>query len=116
MPDATRLAPMVRAIESGEIRPEALDRMLDALVAESEAAPDEILARYRGDGGDEDVLTRRLTDVVVEVQSLTTERSDGVLRWAMGAVMPQLLGRLDPTVVRERLRQALEDAVPETVA
>jgi glutamyl-tRNA(Gln) amidotransferase subunit E len=116
MPDAARLAPMVRAIESGEIRPEALDRMLDALVAESEAAPDEILARYRGDGGDEDVLTRRLTDVVVEVQSLTTERSDGVLRWAMGAVMPQLLGRLDPTVVRERLRQALEDAVPETVA
>ncbi|MEE8191871.1 MAG: Glu-tRNA(Gln) amidotransferase subunit GatE [Gemmatimonadales bacterium] len=116
MPDASRLAPMVRAIESGEIRPEALDRMLDALVAESEAAPDEILARYRADGGDEDVLTRRLTDVVVEVQSLTTERSDGVLRWAMGAVMPQLLGRLDPTVVRERLREAIEDAVPETVA
>jgi Glu-tRNA(Gln) amidotransferase subunit E-like FAD-binding protein len=90
--------------------------MLDALVAEPEAAPDEILTRYRGDGVDEDVLTRRLTDIVVEVQSLTTERSDGVLRWAMGAVMPQFLGRLDPTVVRERLMKALEDAVPETVA
>ena len=116
MPDATRLVPMVRAIESGEIRPEALDRMLDALVAEPEAAPDEILARYRGDGGDEDALTRRLTDVVVEVRSLTTERSDGVLRWAMGAVIPQFLGRLDPRVVRERLVRALEDAVPERVA
>ncbi len=115
-PDPERLAPAIRAIESGEIRPEALDRMLDALVAEPEAAPDEILARYRGDGEDEDVLTRRLTDVVVEAQLLTTESPEGVLRWAMGAVMPQLLGRLDPTVVRERLMKALEDAVPETVA
>jgi Glu-tRNA(Gln) amidotransferase subunit E-like FAD-binding protein len=62
------------------------------------------------------VLTRRLTDAVVESQSLTTESPDGVLRWAMGAVMPRLLGRLDPGVVRERLVRALEEAVPETVA
>jgi glutamyl-tRNA(Gln) amidotransferase subunit E len=116
MPDPARLAPMVRAIESGGIRPEALDRMLDAIVAEPGTEPEEILARYRGEDGDEDVLTRRLTDAVVESQSLTTESPDGVLRWAMGAVMPRLLGRLDPGVVRERLVRALEEAVPETVA
>jgi glutamyl-tRNA(Gln) amidotransferase subunit E len=116
LPDAGQLAPMVRAIEAGEIRPEALDRMLDVLVAQTDVSVDELLVRYRGSADDEDVLTRRLTDVVVEAQTLTTAARDGVLRWAMGAVMPEFLGRLDPTQVREQLARALEDAVPETVA
>jgi glutamyl-tRNA(Gln) amidotransferase subunit E len=116
MPDAARLVPMVRAIEAGEIRPEALDRLLDALIAQPDVAADDLLARYEGRAEDEDVLTRRLTDVVVQARSLTTASRDGVLRWAMGAVMPEFLGRLDPAHVREELARALEDAVPETVA
>ncbi len=116
LPAPERLAPMVLAIEKGEIRVEALDRMLDALIERPEVAAHELLARYRGRAHDADELTRRLTDVVVEAQSLTTASRDGVLRWAMGAVMPGFLGRLDPTDVRRRLTQALEDAVPETVA
>jgi glutamyl-tRNA(Gln) amidotransferase subunit E len=116
MPDPERLSPMVRAIEAGEIRPEALDRMLDALIVQPEATAEDVLARFRRGEGDDDVLTRRLTDAVVEAQSLTTASRDGVLRWAMGAVMPEFLGRLDPAHVREQLERALEDAVPETVA
>jgi glutamyl-tRNA(Gln) amidotransferase subunit E len=116
MPDATRLVPMVRAIEAGEIRPEALDRLLDALIAQPDVAADGLLARYEGRAEDKDVLTRRLTDVVMQARSLTTASRDGVLRWAMGAVMPEFLGRLDPAHVREELARALEDAVPETVA
>jgi glutamyl-tRNA(Gln) amidotransferase subunit E len=116
MPEPARLAPIVRAIEGGEIRPEALDRMLDALIAQPEAAADELLAGFRGGAVDGDALTRRLTEVVVEAQSLTTASREGVLRWAMGAVMPEFLGRRDPAQVREQLVRALEDAVPETVA
>jgi aspartyl-tRNA(Asn)/glutamyl-tRNA(Gln) amidotransferase subunit B len=116
MPDAGRLAPMLRAIEAGEIRPEALDRLLDVLIARPDVAVDDLLVRYCSGADDEDALTRRLTDVVVQAQSLTTASPDGVLRWAMGAVMPAFLGRLDPTQVREQLARALEDAVPETVA
>jgi Glu-tRNA(Gln) amidotransferase subunit E-like FAD-binding protein len=90
--------------------------MLDVLVAQTDVSVDELLVRYRGSADDEDVLTRRLTDVVVEAQTLTTAARDGVLRWAMGAVMPEFLGRLDPAHVRGQLARALEDAVPETVA
>jgi glutamyl-tRNA(Gln) amidotransferase subunit E len=115
MPDPARLAPAIRAIEGGEIRPEALDRLLDRLIERPDASVAEILAPHRRRAEDEDTLTRRLTDVVVEAQSLSTTDRDGVLRWAMGAVMPGFLGRLDPRVVRERLAQALEDAVPEAV-
>jgi Glu-tRNA(Gln) amidotransferase subunit E-like FAD-binding protein len=116
MPDAERLAPAVRAIEAEEIRPEALDRLLDALVAGPDISVEEILAPHRRRADDDDILTRRLTDAVVEAQSLTTKTRDGVLEWAMGAVMPEFLGRLDPQVVRKRLAQALADAVPEAVS
>jgi hypothetical protein len=38
---------------------------------------------------------------------------DAVMRWAMGEVMPHFLGRLEPSRVKERIREIMREAVPE---
>ncbi len=109
IPDAQRLEPMVRALESGDVRLEATERMLDALVERPEQSPEEVLTRHRQRPDDsqelEDHLERiRTTAAEMEGRSLET-----LERWGMGELMRHFLGRLDPAVVRESLMTVLEE-------
>ena len=48
-----------------------------------------------------------LISALLRGEDLTAEQAG----WAMGEVMPELLGRVDPAVVRARLREAFGMAV-----
>jgi len=92
-------------IAAGEIRVEALDRIVDAAVAKPGATPAEVLAPFAPPPS---VSVEQLVDGAVG----TTRRMAGrgpetLLRWAMGQVMPRLLGRADPRDVRRRLEERL---------
>ena len=113
MPDSTRLAPMVRAVESGEIRPEAMDRMLDDLVQEKDTSVEEVLARYRSRENDLEELERVLQTVTALAGQSTGKPAEVILRWAMGEVMPRFVGRLDPEWIQDQLSLALAENVPE---
>ena len=108
LPTADRLHPLVYAIRSGEVRLEAIERVLDELIEDAEASADTILAAYRARPEDMDELARLLNDVTARATDLADKSADVRLRWGMGQVMRRFIGRLDPSVVHERLRETLE--------
>jgi glutamyl-tRNA(Gln) amidotransferase subunit E len=112
--DGERLCAVVAAIDSGDVRPEALDRMVDALAREPDTPAETIAARFRRQGDEADLLDAAVRDVAVRSRTLAGRSTEALLRWSMGEVMPDLLGRVDPAEVRRRLREALVTAVPET--
>jgi len=110
LPEAGRLEPLVRAVERGEIRLEALERALDRLLEEKREGR-EILEVFQASPGDEKDLEQQLDRVSGRAEALKGQPAAVVLRWAMGEVMPNLLGRLAPQVVQRRLEQLLEPLV-----
>jgi len=111
LPEAGRLEPLVRAVESGNIRLEALERALDRLLEEEAREGREILEVFQAGAADESELEQQLDRVSGRAEALKGQPAPVVLRWAMGEVMPNLLGRLAPQVVRRRLEQLLEPVV-----
>ncbi|MCK5652512.1 MAG: hypothetical protein KAJ42_14085, partial [Gemmatimonadetes bacterium] len=94
---------------SGDVRLEATERMLDAVIERPEQSTEEVLARHRQRPDDsqelEDHLERiRTTAAEMEGRSLET-----LERWGMGELMRHFLGRLDPVVVRKSLMIVLEE-------
>jgi len=108
LPNAERLGPAVRALEAGEILPEALSRVVDALLEEVDRPAEEVLARYRRGPGDEDRVLAAVEEVVRRAALELDGRAPEVrLRWAMGEVAPAFLGRVAPLEVEARLASAL---------
>jgi aspartyl-tRNA(Asn)/glutamyl-tRNA(Gln) amidotransferase subunit B len=116
LPPAERLAPMVRAMEEGAIRPEATDRIFDELIERWEEPAEEILTRYRRGPDDERELERELERVSEGAAGLAGKPFDAVMEWGMGRLMACFLGRLEPSYVRERLSDALQRARAEAGA
>jgi glutamyl-tRNA(Gln) amidotransferase subunit E len=108
LPPADRLAPAIRALEAGEILPEALARVVDGLLEREDRPAEEVLALYRPGSGDEERL-REAVDGAVRRAALELEgRSpETKLRWAMGEVAPSFLGKVSPREVEGRLAAAL---------
>jgi Glu-tRNA(Gln) amidotransferase subunit E-like FAD-binding protein len=108
-PSADRLRPLVEAIDAGRLRSEAYDAVFDALLRESEAKPEAIVERFGAvDGaaaGAKDDLSRAIEMLRMRMAALRFSSEAARLRWAMGRVMPLVLGRLSPAFVRERLIQ-----------
>jgi Glu-tRNA(Gln) amidotransferase subunit E-like FAD-binding protein len=113
MPDAERLEPMVRAVESGKVRPEAMDRIFDALLEQPLLPADEVLAPFRVRGDDTVELERRLSELMERVAPLAGKPTGTVVRWAMGELMPHFLGRLEPAGVEEGLVRTLRETASE---
>jgi glutamyl-tRNA(Gln) amidotransferase subunit E len=107
-----RLAPLVRALESGAVRLEAAHRALDELIGAPESEATALLERYQAGPNDAAQLERRVAETAADAQALDGTGPDGRLRWAMGRVMPEFLGRLDPQQVRDGLARALGTTVP----
>ena len=114
--DGGRLATVVRAIPEGEVRAEALDRMLDALVTEPDVPAADIVQRYRRGQADEVELERALTRLSEPAVAFAGRDHDTILRWALGQIMPSLLGKVDPAHVRNRIAGVLLAAVPEAAS
>ncbi|UCF20101.1 MAG: Glu-tRNA(Gln) amidotransferase subunit GatE [Gemmatimonadota bacterium] len=113
LPNADRLRPLVRAVEAGEILPEATERILDSLIEESDVDAESALAPYRRRSDDLEELERVLEELASRASGLVNRPIDVLLRWAMGGVMPRFIGRLDPAVVRERVIETLQGSVTE---
>jgi len=109
LPKPGRLQPLVHAIRSGEVRLEAIERILDELIGDPEASADTILAPYRKQPDDMDDLARALEDVKTRASDLAGRSENVRLRWGMGQIMRHFIGRLDPALVHERLRETLEN-------
>jgi Asp-tRNA(Asn)/Glu-tRNA(Gln) amidotransferase B subunit len=106
----------VRALETGEIRLEAADRALDALLMRAGAPAAVVLERFRRREGDEAELRSALARVARDVAALAGRATETRVRWAMGPLMRIFLGRLDPALVRERAERELAAAMAERVA
>jgi len=116
LPTADRLAPLVRALErSGPIR-HAFESMLLSQLRNPNQSAEDLLFVY-GDtaGADADMRTSIQRTVATKLE-VRTRDPEAIMRWAMGRVMPSLLGRIEPLVVYDRLARALglvaEEATP----
>jgi glutamyl-tRNA(Gln) amidotransferase subunit E len=116
VPEPPRLEPLVRAITAGEIRLEALDRALDALLTHPDDPPAAVLERFRRRDDDERELDDALATVARAAAALDGRSWETRVRWAMGPLMRVFLGRLDPNVVRERIERELSMAGAGRVA
>jgi glutamyl-tRNA(Gln) amidotransferase subunit E len=110
---AQRVAPLVRALESGAIRLEATGRVLDALAAAPTANVESILDRYRAGPDDASRFELALASVAESAQRMDGRSPGTLVRWGMGELMPAFLGRLDPTLVQDRLTAALSALASE---
>lgn len=111
---AERIAPLVRALESGAIRPEATERVLDDLAVAPTADVDSILARYRAGEDDAARLERAVAEIAEAAQHMNGRAPTTLVRWGMGQLMPAFLGRLHPAAVRNRLTDVLSGAGQES--
>jgi len=112
VPEPGRLAPLVRALEAGEIRPEAASRIVDELLQRADTPVAEILSRYRARSDALERLEPALDAVVERAGGLRRKTVDSTIRWCMGELMRQFLGSVDPRLVRERLARRLATAEP----
>jgi Glu-tRNA(Gln) amidotransferase subunit E-like FAD-binding protein len=97
-------------IAAGDIRPEALDRIVDAAVTRPGTPPEEIVGPYAPPPADVDAL---LSGAVSRARTMTGRSLATLVRWAMGEVMPRALGQADPQDVRRRLEERLAATVAE---
>lgn len=97
----------VSRIAAGEIRPEALDRLVDAAVTAGDAAVEPTLARFVRRPDDAALRERVIDRVAQRARALANRGPATRLRWSMGQAMPELLGRADPADVRRGLTDRL---------
>lgn len=102
-----RLKPLADALARGEMRPEGFERAFERALAEPERAPEELLAAYRPGADDAAAIERAITVAVERCRPLADRPRAGVLRWAMGLVMREWLGKADPHEVAARLAERL---------
>ena len=108
LPSADRIVPAVRALERGEMRAEAFEAAFDRLIEEPLQSADAILSAYRAGAGDEAVLGRAVAGIATRAGIMDGKPAEVVLRWAMGEVLPPLIGRVSPEHAGARLREALK--------
>jgi Glu-tRNA(Gln) amidotransferase subunit E-like FAD-binding protein len=112
LPAPDTIAPLARALEVADIRLEATEQIIDALLEKGEGESAEaIIARYRRGADDLDALTASLEDVATQVAEMPGRSPETLERWGMGVLMRQFLGKLDPKTVSERLRATVNEVV-----
>lgn len=104
---AERIAPLVRASEAGKIRPEGLVWAIDRTLEDPDRPVEEILDEFRIRPEDEDALATAVEEVAQKARRMEGRSPETLLRWAMGEVIRSFFGRVDPALVREKLRKAL---------
>jgi glutamyl-tRNA(Gln) amidotransferase subunit E len=102
-----RLGPLVRAFASGPLRPEGFEWALERALTDPARPVTELIEAVTPRPGDDEEVERRVRAAVENCRPLGFRSPASVLRFAMGLVMPGLLGRVDPVVVRQRLEREL---------
>jgi glutamyl-tRNA(Gln) amidotransferase subunit E len=107
MPHPSRIAPAVRALEAGKVRPEALTLIIDRLLSDSDRPVQEVLDQFRPRAEDDKALGKAVAEAANRGEELHFRSSDAALRWAMGQVLRRFWGRVSPADVRTRLKDLL---------
>lgn len=107
VPPAGRVAPLVRALEAGELRPGALVPALDGVVEQPERPVEEILSGYRATEAAEAIVEERVAQVAARASADGPDGAAARVEWAMGEVMRDVRGRVDAGGVRSRVMEAL---------
>jgi Glu-tRNA(Gln) amidotransferase subunit E-like FAD-binding protein len=94
-------------LESGVIRPEGLVSAIDGVLEKPDRSVEEVLTQFRVRTEDQGKLDVTVQEVAKEASDMEGRSPDILMRWAMGEVMRRFFGRVDPAVVREKLREAL---------
>jgi glutamyl-tRNA(Gln) amidotransferase subunit E len=110
LPPAERLAPLVRALEAGELLPSAFAPALDDVLRRPDRPVSGTLASYRPIAGDDARLLADIRAVARRARLLAGHGHDVVLRWAMGEAMRPWRGRADPLHVARVLDAAVRAA------
>lgn len=105
--DARRLAPLVRALETGALRPEGVIPALDQMLEHPDRSPEEVLAAFQVREEDLEALDTAIQDVAGSAGAMENRSPGTRFRWAMGEVMRQFFGRVDPLRVQELLLEAM---------
>jgi glutamyl-tRNA(Gln) amidotransferase subunit E len=108
LPDTERISMLVRRVEDGAIRLEAMERALDDIIEEDGTPVAKLLARYERQNDDAQQLDRALDEVSANAAQLAGKPAESVLRWGMGEIMRRFVGRVDPALARERLKELLQ--------
>jgi glutamyl-tRNA(Gln) amidotransferase subunit E len=108
LPDPILIAPLVRALEVEDLRPEALVWAVDQVLGPRAIPPEEALADFRTRSGDEEAMGDVAERVAAQTKALEGRSRDTRIRWAMGEVMRVFRGRVDPSEVRRRLQTSLD--------
>jgi glutamyl-tRNA(Gln) amidotransferase subunit E len=108
MPSPNGLKALAGAVERGEVRPEALPRLVDALITEPDLSVSAIVRRFARRPEHDAAMEGRLAETVRRAAALDGRAPNAVVRWAMGEVMREFLGQADPVEVRRRLTELLE--------
>ena len=105
--DARLLEPLARAVGAGRIRPEALERAIDAILTEPDKPVEGLLAPFSVSGDDESELRALISELAAKSATLRTSDPGARLRWGMGFVMRKMLGKTAPADVASRVGEAL---------
>jgi Asp-tRNA(Asn)/Glu-tRNA(Gln) amidotransferase B subunit len=108
VPDAALIAPLIRAMERDELRPEALIWAVDEVLGPAGASPRDALSRFRPRTGDDESLDDLVDRVGAMAGTMDGRSPNTLLRWGMGEVMRNMRGRVDPEEVRSRLERILD--------
>ena len=103
VPDADRLAPIVRAVEVGDILAEAMPWAVDEVLSDPDKPVSEVVGKYRPRESDSEVLETVLVQVVGRMSSAGRRGRDEVLQWGVGEVMREFFGRIPSQEVLTRL-------------
>ena len=108
--DVARVEPLVRDLEAGVIRLEATERALDSLFLSASTTP-EVLEQFRCTKEDEKELESLLTELKKTMAEMKGRSNETLVRWGMGKLMRNLLGKLDPSDVEKQLALVVEEIV-----
>jgi Asp-tRNA(Asn)/Glu-tRNA(Gln) amidotransferase B subunit len=100
-------------VESGKVRPEAFTWILDEALEHPHRTPPQILARFKPLKAEGPKIRKAIKEAVARAEAMSGRTPDTLLRWAMGEVLRQHFGRVDPLAVKSALWEALEILVEE---
>ncbi|HSJ06613.1 MAG TPA: Glu-tRNA(Gln) amidotransferase subunit GatE [Longimicrobiales bacterium] len=114
-PPAHRIAPLVRALETGDLLPSALKRAVDIVLGNARADAADVARSFRPRAADDPWVEERIRAVAERAGALAGRPREARLRWAMGAAMAATGYTADPVRVRDRLDELIRAASVEAV-
>ncbi len=109
LPPAAELRPLVEATDAGRIRGEAFERLFDAALRAVDPAAAVAIVEATAKAPSGAACLVELTENPGRLHSQRDLDDAARLRYAMGQVMPEVLGRADPELVRQQILTSLGD-------